>query len=735
MEEPKQNLPDLKILVVGDWVIDENWILIEHDSDTSTHVGRIHYRSLIDQVDAQILNLCGAGHVARSLYGLAENLRVQKSVSLPSLKLYCLGLWHPNDTHLLESLFTNEKITGQTPLTIAGPQHSESRKNSKKQDVMHYLKTMAQEDWSPSCGTARVTRQYKISAIGDPITIQRIDWQTKLAPNYDQSPITHLKKYLWDDSIDAIVVYDLHKGCVCENLIHALRDQYPDSDWYIRTKKMNVDWVQIIPEQRLKLRLIGADYVPSRSKTKNWFYQSQPSREAIEELRSWGLFDRIKSPHTDRWVVALHSNDNKIIALHKKAGGYIDGYITTDSSPSQSVKVGRSSIVFASCVASLLGCYGENQPETMLNRAYDHAKNWTKSYTDMIRSIKSENQPDLFAGAILNNYLDGAFKRSPVTQFDFNKEIESWRESFTNLGIVDEIEAKKKNKVFHLWRGNSCVPGYMAIRENLRENINELYQAIQNFKSKRKTTSLNCLILGAPGWGKTFLAERLGEVFDLNPLFFNLAQLTSLEQVIDCFDSISSLQNQQKRRPVLAFFDEIDSKVDGQYAFSMFLSPILDGTYRRGGHIFYLAPSIWLFAGVTDPTKIINAHKTADFMSRINGPTIRLDFGERKNHDPKSMTEQVYLGVVLLQDNFSDVHWVSNEVLELFHNLEMKHGVRSLEQAIRKFRNVQYGQVGRSNLPDYQEISSLIGINKNDYIQIKDNNIEEDFIEIRKTPL
>ena len=56
----------LNVLVVGDWVVDENWILAKHNSETSSHIGQAHFRSLVDQVDSQILSLCGAGNVVRA---------------------------------------------------------------------------------------------------------------------------------------------------------------------------------------------------------------------------------------------------------------------------------------------------------------------------------------------------------------------------------------------------------------------------------------------------------------------------------------------------------------------------------------------------------------------------------------------------------------------------------------------------------------------------------------------
>jgi bifunctional ADP-heptose synthase (sugar kinase/adenylyltransferase) len=57
------------ILIVGDWVVDENWFLVRHHSDISSHTGLVHYRLAYDKTDI-VFSLGGAGNVARVLYQL-----------------------------------------------------------------------------------------------------------------------------------------------------------------------------------------------------------------------------------------------------------------------------------------------------------------------------------------------------------------------------------------------------------------------------------------------------------------------------------------------------------------------------------------------------------------------------------------------------------------------------------------------------------------------------------------
>ena len=58
-----------KVLVVGDWFVDEYWFVVRHHSDVSSHTGQLHYRIASEFGDA-VRDLCGAGLVARILYEL-----------------------------------------------------------------------------------------------------------------------------------------------------------------------------------------------------------------------------------------------------------------------------------------------------------------------------------------------------------------------------------------------------------------------------------------------------------------------------------------------------------------------------------------------------------------------------------------------------------------------------------------------------------------------------------------
>ena len=59
--------PARKILVVGDWVVDEHWVTGIHRSPTSSRTGRAHYRAL-HRRDDSMESIGGVGRTASVLF-------------------------------------------------------------------------------------------------------------------------------------------------------------------------------------------------------------------------------------------------------------------------------------------------------------------------------------------------------------------------------------------------------------------------------------------------------------------------------------------------------------------------------------------------------------------------------------------------------------------------------------------------------------------------------------------
>lgn len=122
MNNQHPSRPQIRMIIIGDWVIDENWIVAEHRSDVSSNAGDAHYRSLITDLDAHVLGLCGAGYVAKLLHPFShENLSPE--ISKFRTSIYGVGLWSEIDTKALASLLCKHHLANQTPGTLTGVSH------------------------------------------------------------------------------------------------------------------------------------------------------------------------------------------------------------------------------------------------------------------------------------------------------------------------------------------------------------------------------------------------------------------------------------------------------------------------------------------------------------------------------------------------------------------------------------------------------------------------------------
>src|SRR5580693_1800006 len=124
-----------KILIVGDWVIDEHWITSIHRSKTRSRTGKVHHRSIQRPEDC-ILTLAGAGKTTSILNQAFADLQtkeayyreldeatkrrgdteVQRRPALHTsrFQLISAGIWHPKDERTLAHLLAPENAKGQT---------------------------------------------------------------------------------------------------------------------------------------------------------------------------------------------------------------------------------------------------------------------------------------------------------------------------------------------------------------------------------------------------------------------------------------------------------------------------------------------------------------------------------------------------------------------------------------------------------------------------------------------
>src|SRR5579864_4589500 len=105
--QPASAAAPLRILVVGDWVVDDHWVTGIHRSLTRSRVGELHLRALHGP-DSTPQALCGAGRTASILHEARLGER-------PFCRIAGIGLWHIDDTAALAAMLDPRQSTGQTP--------------------------------------------------------------------------------------------------------------------------------------------------------------------------------------------------------------------------------------------------------------------------------------------------------------------------------------------------------------------------------------------------------------------------------------------------------------------------------------------------------------------------------------------------------------------------------------------------------------------------------------------
>ena len=612
MDQPKN------IIIVGDWVVDEYRTVVQHRSETSASTGREHLRVTGTRVD-----LCGAGHVARTLRRL---LAYNEGEDLGGCRLFGIGNWSANDQDYISRLISasdedcNWRDTA--PFSIVP-------ENSTEQDEITLIPI------SSRGSTTRVTRVYR-ETDGRLSLLRRIDEKSQAEVAMDDDLALPL---LSPDDDVVVVVYDLDKGVISPELISRLLREYEAAEWWVRTKKVEApSWLDEIRD-RTVLRFLGPEVAANERPLGNWIYpiEGEPTlgRGGWRFLEDCGSLNTVAISDQGE-VVAKDSENQHWTAVPR------DGALGE-------IQVGWSSSLFAALV-SQSGIETDPTNTEALRKALSDASDVCNARIGIPGIVPKHGEPK-------------------TASWTHQERI--WTDTLGGFGLIGE----KGSYELQLGRGSSDLDGYIAIMKEKRTKIRQIAKRFSSFERLQQSRPLSVLLLADPGAGKSALASALAEKFDLQRASADISQMLVREEVLDLFDRVRSMQ-QDRTKPVLVFVDEINSAPwgAGTAAYSSFLTVMDGGRYLRRGLWSQLDPCIWMFAG-TEVDETEPKLKGKDFLARVNYTASITNEKLTRNGTDKdaildSRLEQLYLGATLIKSLYPDVRRVKLSVLAQFFALE-----------------------------------------------------------------
>jgi hypothetical protein len=235
-----------KILVVGDWLVDEHWAVGLHRSQSASRIGHRHSRAL-HLAQCSIRSLCGAGQTATILYNTTDGAKYL-------FDIIGLGLWHKGDESELLRMLVPDNNEGKTPYRLLWNDGGKTTTIARAR-----LYNLASGKLAEDVGTTRVIRVYENKQSQVDLR-ERIDWELRLNKQlHDQiseqvanvvDEIENLK------DVKAVVVKDLRKGAVTKQLLATLATKLKQASWYVSSKQWHPDWLDTLPKQQTRLFLI-----------------------------------------------------------------------------------------------------------------------------------------------------------------------------------------------------------------------------------------------------------------------------------------------------------------------------------------------------------------------------------------------------------------------------------------------------------------------------------------------
>ena len=98
------------VVIIGDWFVDENWLMAKQESYSSSHTGINHYLSK-HKFGKRMTSLCGAFELLVVLKKYFDNVK-------NSYDFIGFGAWNTNDNEILHCTFCEDMNKHFSPYSL-----------------------------------------------------------------------------------------------------------------------------------------------------------------------------------------------------------------------------------------------------------------------------------------------------------------------------------------------------------------------------------------------------------------------------------------------------------------------------------------------------------------------------------------------------------------------------------------------------------------------------------------
>jgi ATPase family associated with various cellular activities (AAA) len=730
-----QEINSINILVVGDWVIDEDWVMTSERSETSAKQSdENHFHTAFDSLKVATKRLCGASLTASAIRGFLKK-KEDSPEKKDQFNVFGMGVWHPDDDDYLEQLFQKDALEGANPFHICRPKIDPIEPGKRR------LFNLARP--GDICATTRIVRTFFGHQGTLPKSMSRYDWQLEwrganekqILKNEISKRVSQNLKRIKDMGVilDSVVIADFNKGLVDKNLILSLTAEIRKLDmtqeginWFYRSKQLEIpDWHEEF-SRKMSLKDKFIQFIDPRiskkfAEGKKLIYGKEITSEGFEFLHRYKP-EHIRNP---KMVVLFHNNSFIAHAEEEfhnckddDKSKRPDTWVLDSKAPPISLTRGRSSIFLASLVLlelqknkrELIGIKRKNEIE------YHFGANCRIALSNGIRwcnkclSIWKEGGEkvlqvsyDIKEAIHFTDFCQNEDTAKPLNLKKVNKEWLAAKSKKNSCCIQKSSGDIYKDLCLEVWRAHTVLNDYTVlddIRKDSVLNLTNNFQSFLELDDNDKKRPLISLVKASPGSGKTHLAKCLAKHFGMEIFECNVAQQTGLDGLTYFFDQVDIAQ--RDGRKIFMFLDEVDSLVNNESTFGFLLDIMWCGQYYRNGMKNTLKPFPGIFAMSRNPDDHLfkkDHPKYPDLITRIFGINCRL-----ANFTPQ---ESIYLFAKLLDKYFGKIANVEKGVLKTISDTELKYGPRSLELLISLFKGIKRSKITVDNLPNEDRIREL----------------------------